>query len=77
VPVSYDVVVKLDIVVVAVHVVSVWSDRVVEVKVVVMGGCVIMSGELVVVGADEVGSPEVAICLCLVMLLVIGLLLLI
>jgi len=72
VPVSYDVV-KLDVVVI---VVLVWSDRVVKVKVVVMGDCVVLSGELVVVEADEVVSPEVAICLSLVMLLVTGLLLL-
>jgi len=64
-------VVKLGLVVV---VVSVWSDGVVEVRVVVMGDCVVMSGELVVVRAEEVDS-EVAICLNLDMLLVTGLLL--
>lgn len=63
VPVSLVVVVELVIVVVAVSGVSVLSDSVVEVEV-VMGGCVVVSeGELNVLAADEVAFPEVAICL--------------
>jgi len=57
---------------------SVGSNRTVEVGVVVLGSCVMVSGELVVGGGDEIGSPEVAICRvasCWVMLRVTGLLL--